>query len=364
MGKYWSEDFYNSSAIYQEGLKVKKDVEDFRSRVAKIIGVGSKEIVFTAGGTESINLAILGAFEESLKTFKKPHIIVSAIEHPAVVAAAEEVVRRGGELSGAPVNEEGVISLPAFKKLLKKSTFLISIGLANSEIGTIQPIAKIGRLVKELRKERESSYPLLHTDASPCPSYLDIKLETLNSDLLTVDSSKIYGPKSAGILALRKGVKIHPIIFGGGQEKGRRAGTLNPALIAGFTSALEAAIRDKESEAKRLEILRQRFINHCVKRLPSIIVNGSSESHLPNIISISVPGILGEFLLLRLEKRGVLVSVGSACSVDAQESGSPVIKALGKDDLKESTLRFSFGRFTTEDELRRAAEIFVSTLNL
>jgi cysteine desulfurase len=368
VAKYFLADFYNPSAIYEEGVKVRKEVEECRAQVAKLLGASAKEIIFTSGGTESDNLAILGAFEAFRQAqgkrpeSSKPHIIISAIEHPAVMRAAEEVVRRGGEMSIAEVDEEGVVSFEHLKNLLKKNTFLVSIGLANSEIGTIQPLAKIGRLIKEERKSRESNYPLFHTDASAGASFINVNIETLQCDLMTLDGAKIYGPKGIGALALRRGVSIHPIIFGGGQERGRRAGTENPGLIAGFARALEIAARDREKEGERLESMRQEFINIVVKNLPQAIVNGSGESHLPNIVSVSIPGVLAEFLLLKLDKEGVLVSAGTACSLDEKESGSPVIRALGKNDLAESTLRLSFGRFTTEKEMKKAAEIFCNSV--
>lgn len=356
MEKYWSNDFYNPSAIYREGLEVKKEIENCCARVARALGVQPKGIIFTAGGTDSDNLAILGAFEafrqaqDKRTQDNKPHIIISAIEHPAIVAAAEEVVRRGGEVSTCEVDEEGLISIKTLEKLLKKNTFLISVGLANNEIGTIQPIAKIGRMVRKYRKEQESAYPYLHTDASQVPSFLNISLETLQADLLTLDGSKIYGPKSIGILATKAGVGLHH----------KRAGTPNPALIIGLTLALEIALRNRERESKRLEVLREYFIKSVTKCLPNAIINNSPENHLPNIISVSLPGTLSEFILLKLDQAGVMVSVGSACSYDERVSGSPVIIALGKKYLAESTLRFSFGRPTIESDVRRAIEIFCS----
>lgn len=354
MERYNSDLFYNPSAIYQEGLQVKKELENYRSRIAGILGVGQKEIIYTSGGTESVNLAILGVFEESLKTVKKPHIIISAIEHPAVVKAAEEVVRRGGQLSILDVDEEGLISFAQLKKLLKKNTILLSIGLANSEIGTVQAISKVGRLLREERKNNNSIYPLLHTDASAAPSYINVNLESLQCDLISLDGSKIYGPKGIGILAKRRGVEVHRL----------HHGTLPAHLIAGFCKALETAVRDRESEVKRLELMRQEFITDIIRAIPTAHINGSSDSHLPNIVSISIPGILSELLLLKLDKNGLMVSVGSACSYDERESGSPIISAIGKNDLKESTLRFSFGRNTDKKDVERAKEIFVSTIKI
>ncbi|KKQ82763.1 MAG: Cysteine desulfurase [Parcubacteria group bacterium GW2011_GWB1_38_8] len=359
MEKYGSKVFYNPSAIYKEGLFVKKDIEQYRTRVARALGVAQQGIVFTSGGTESDNLAVLGTFETLRESQnKKPHIIISSIEHPSVIASAKEVVRRGGEMSILKVNEEGVVSIEALSKLIKRNTFLISIGLANNEIGTIQPIPKIGRLVREYRKTHKSIYPYLHTDASQTPSFLSTNLESLQTDLMTLDASKIYGPKGVGVLALRAGVKIHPTIFGGDQEGGRRAGTPNSALIAGFTLALELAQKNKEKESSRLESFRKYFIETIKKNVPKAIFNGSISSHLPNIVSVSVPGIMSEFVLLKLDREGVLASVGSACSFDGKISGSSVIRALGKTELSESTLRFSFGRFTNENDVRQAVKIF------
>lgn len=348
MEKFESNLFYNPSAIYKEALEVKREMENYRGKVAEIVGAGQKEIIFTASGTDSIKLAILGVFEEASKHIKIPHIIISAIEHQAVMKAAEEVERRGGEVTVCEVDEEGKISLEVFKKCLKKNTVLISIGLANSEIGTIQPVAKIGRLIREYRKKRNSQYPLLHTDASAATNYLPINIEQLQCDLLTIDGGKIYGPKGIGILARRRGVSIHKLY----------QGTLPTQLVAGFAKALEIAERDRERESARLEVLRQILINSIVKTLPQASINGSSEEHLPNIVSVSLPNILSEFLTLKLDQENVLVSVGTACSLDERESGSPVMRAINKDELKESTIRISSGRFTSKKDLHRAIEIF------
>jgi len=356
MDKYYDKDFYNPGAIYGEALKVKKDIAEARKKVAKILGASSTGIVFTSSGTESNNLAILGAFEKSKEVFDKPHLLVSSIEHPAVLRAGKEVVRRGGEMSVVEVDEYGVVSIESLKKNLKKNTFLVSFGLANSEIGTIQPISKVARVIKEFRKENNSKYPLLHTDASQAPSFLSVGLEYLQVDLLTIDASKIYGPKGSALLAIRSGVEIQPVTLGGSQERGLRAGTENPSAIVGLSKSLEIAEQDREYESNHLEKLRQEFINLVSQKIPEAIINGSPDNHLPNIISISIPNTLSEFILLKLDKEGVMVSVGTTCSLDEKISGSPVITAIGKDDLKESTLRFSLGKQTTIDEIRIAVE--------
>jgi len=356
MDKYYTKDFYNPGAIYQEALGVKSDISEARKKVARILGASSSGIVFTSSGTESNNLAILGAYQKSLETFVKPHILVSNIEHPAVLKACEEVVRRGGEMSLVEVDEYGVVSLESLKKNLKKNTFLVSIGLANSEIGTVEPVSKVARVIKEFRKENNSKYPLLHTDASQAPSFLPVGVEQLQVDLLTIDASKIYGPKGSALLAIRSGVEIQPVIVGGSQERGLRAGTENPSAIVGLAKALEIAERDRESELERLEALREEFIKLVEEKIPEALINGSRESHLPNIVSISIPNTLSEFILLKLDKEGVMISVGTTCSLDELVSGSPVIEALGKGYLKESTLRFSFGRETNLNEVKEVVE--------
>ena len=356
MDKYYTKDFYNPGAIYQEALGVKSDISEARKKVARILGASSSGIVFTSSGTESNNLAILGAYQKSLETFVKPHILVSNIEHPAVLKACEEVVRRGGEMSLVEVDEYGVVSLESLKKNLKKNTFLVSIGLANSEIGTVEPVSKAGRIIKEFRKENNSKYPLLHTDASQAPSYLPVGVEQLQVDLLTIDASKIYGPKGSALLAIRSGVEILPVTVGGSQERGLRAGTENPSAIVGLAKALEIAERDREGELERLEALREEFIKLVEEKIPEAVINGSRESHLPNIVSISIPNTLSEFILLKLDKEGVMVSVGTTCSLDELVSGSPVIEALGKGYLKESTLRFSFGREINLNEVKQVVE--------
>lgn len=363
MEKYWSRGFFNSSSIYKEGLMVKRAVEECRAKIARILGISSTGIVFTSGGTESNNLAILGAFEEFKKSNKgKPHLVISSIEHPAVMAVADEIRRRGGEVSILPVDEEGLVSIGLLEKIIKKNTFLVSVGLANSEIGTIEPVAKIGRILARVRKKSGREYPLLHTDASAAAGFLPLKLESMQVDLLTLDGSKIYGPKSIGVLAMRGGVKVHPLIFGGMQEGGRRAGTINQALVAGFSKALEIAEVGREKETLRLEGLREYFIELVAKGLPKALINGSFKSHLPNIVSVSLPGSLSEFILLKLDKEGVMVSVGTACSLDERESGSPVLRALGKSELAESTLRFSFGRTTSKNDIKEAVEVLIKAI--
>jgi cysteine desulfurase len=372
MDRFWSRDFYNPSALYTEGVKMREVLESYRTRVARTIGAGKKDIVFTSGGTESINMAILGTFEafkETLKSkTKKPHIIISSIEHPAVVEAAREVERRGGVLSVVEVNQEGLVSPQAIVDLLRPETFLVSVMLANNEIGTIEPASKIGRLLREERKKRQkiigynANYPYLHTDASQAPNYIEINVEALHADLITLDGSKIYGPKGSGVLVVRPGVSIRPIILGGGQERELRSGTENLSLIAGFSKALEIAVRDREKESLRVEVLKHYFTEKLTNNYPQLIINGSKDHSLPNIVSVSMPGVMSEMILLALDIEGVIVSVGSACSGRSREDGSPIIRAIGREEYDESTLRFSFGRQTSKNDLDKALRILGTVL--
>ncbi len=343
MKKFGRSNFYNPNAIYEEGRHVSRAIEKCRTSLARSLGVSKEGIIFTSGGTESVQLAIVGAFEKALESIKAPHLIISAIEHASVMRAADEVRRRGGKVSIVPVDKDGLVSPEKVLELIKPSTFLISIILASNEIGTVQNISKIGRLI---RKER-NHYPYLHTDASQAPSYLDVNVEKLSADMISLDSGKIYGPKGAGLLAVRKNVKIlHS-----------RLGTESLELIAGFDAAFSATLRDREAESSRLSDLKKYFIRELKRHLPEAVINGSLDHSLPNIVSVSIPNTSGEVMVLALERKGVLASVGSACSYREDKSGSDTIRALGRAELAESTIRFSMGRFTTRKEVDYALEM-------
>lgn len=361
MDKYYIEDFYNPSAIYKEGKQIREDLNTYRKKVAQILHASSKDIIFTSGGTESDTQALLGVFEAAKTKISKPHFIISAIEHSAILESAKEIVRRGGELSIIPVNKDGIVLLEDLKKELKLSTVLVSVMLGNNEIGTIEPVSKIGRIIKEFRKTNSSQYPYFHSDASQAANYLELDINSLGVDLLTLDGSKIYGPKGSGVLVVRHNVEISPIIFGGGQERGLRSGTENLPLIAGFTKALEIISSEKDLETKRLEKLKNLFISKIKKDFPEAIINTPQES-LPHIVSISIPGILGELIAIKMDLHGIMISTGSSCGIFKDQGGSLTIKALSNEDLAESTLRFSFGRDTTEKDINTALESLKKSL--
>lgn len=362
MDKYLSQDFYNPSAIYEEGNKVKAELDRMRTSVARLVGVKSKDIYFTGSGTESINLAVLGVFEKAKEKIARPHIIISAIEHPAVKESVKEIVRRGGEVTIVFVDEEGRVSSQEILSSIKPNTVLVSIMLANNEIGTIEPISKISRLVAEYKKKNDTIYPFVHTDASQAANYIKIYAPSLGADMITIDGSKIYGPKGVGVLVVKSNVLINPIIFGGGQERGLRSGTENVAQIVGFTKAFEMADKDREDESKRLEIIKTKFINDLKKYLPEIIINTPAKDSLPNIVSVSKSGMLAELVAIKMDLKGFLVSTGSACGSNKGASGTETLVGMGKGELKESTIRFSFGRGTKMSDVDRASRVFVQIM--
>lgn len=337
----------NPSAIYAEGIEARRKLENARTSIARILHAGSKDIIFTSGGTEADNLAILGAFEKAKEKINKPHIIISSVEHPAISETAKEVERRGGKVTVIQADEEGLVSPQEVLSAVKENTILISISLANGETGTVQPISKIGRLVREYRKDKNTVFPYLHTDASQAANFLDLNVESLRVDLMTLDGSKVSDSHGSGCLVVRPNVCLHPIIFGGGQERGLRSGTENITAIVTFAEALTLSDRNREKESRRLNSLRKYFIEELKKNPlaggPNVIINGSSdpELQLPNIINFSVPNILAEFVALKLDQKGIMVSVGSACN-------------SRKNLPDKESIRFSFGKFTTKSEIVRA----------
>ncbi len=362
MKKYQREAFYNPSAIYQEGTILRDDLLRLRKTVAQVLHASPTDIIFTSGGTESNNLALLGIFEAFRKNIKKPHFIISSIEHSAITEAAKEIENRGGAVSTIEVDENGKVDPEKLRSLLKEETVLVSIMLANNEIGTIEPISRLSRVIKEFRKDKEKNHPYFHTDASQAANYLSLDITSLGIDLMTLDGSKIYGPKGSGILLVRPNVNIEPIIFGGGQEGGMRSGTENVALIAGFTKALEIAQKNKDKERDRLEKLKIYFIENIEKEFPGMIINTPKKDSLPNIISISIPDQIGEFLAIKLDQKGIMVSTGSSCGIFKDVGGSNTIKSIGKKDLAESTLRFSLGKTTEEKDLKKTLQILKKIL--
>jgi cysteine desulfurase len=340
MDVFWSEKFGNPSSLYKEGREAKRALNGARADIAKIINSRSEEIIFTNGGTESDNLAIFGIVNKN----KKGHIITTKFEHHAVLNSIKFLEKNGFNVTWLDVGKEGIVDPKDVERALKPNTVLVSVMYANNEIGTIQPIKEIGKILKK--------HPaVFHTDACQAAGYLDLNVEKLGVDMMTINGSKMYGPKGIGFLYVKKGVKLQPFLHGGEQEKKLRPGTENVPAIVGLAEALKIAQKEKNNEVKRLTSLRGYFIKRLTTEIPKTFLNGHPQLRLPNNINISVLGTEGEAVLLYLDEHGVSCSTGSACSSESLEP-SHVIMALKKPhEYGHGSLRFTLGRKTTKKEI-------------
>ncbi|MFA5126794.1 MAG: cysteine desulfurase family protein [Patescibacteria group bacterium] len=354
MAPYWSDKFGNPSSLYSLGLMAKQAVENARTDLAQILNCQAEEIIFTSGGTESIALAIKGLTYNFLTEKNKPHLIISAIEHHAVLHTAEHLAKQGFTVSIVPVDDDGIIMEPLLNRAIRPNTMLVSIMTANNEIGTLQPIQKIGANLTRVNMARQKSglnKIYFHTDACQAAGALPLDVQKMHVDLLTINGSKIYGPKGVGLLYARRGTPLAPLIDGGGQEKNLRSGTENVPGIIGLAAALKLAQKNREKENRRLIILRDWLIKSILKKIPKTILNGHAEKRLPNNINISILDIEGEALLLYLDEVGVQASTGSACTSTTLEP-SHVIRALGRPyEAAHGSLRFTLGKYTTKKDL-------------
>ena len=360
----------NPSSFNNIGRQASKELARARLIVARFLDAHQEEVVFTGSGSEANNLAIQGVarnFQFPISNFQikskyqnsKPHIITTKIEHPSVLEPIRQLENDGFEVTYLLVDKEGFIDLKEFQKALRPETVLVSVMYANNEIGTIEPITKIGKIIKEFRKKMENgkwkmenhekAYPLFHVDACQAAGSLNMSVNSLQADLLTFNGSKIGGPRGVGVLYIRKGITLAPFVLGGGQEKGLRAGTENLPAIMGMAKAIEL-IKDDESDM--LVKLRDYFISKIKGLGLEIVLNGPvDDRRLPNNINISVPKLDSENLLLELDKYGISAGSGSACTARSVEP-SHVLKAIGVEKKYLSgALRFSMGKQTTKKEL-------------
>jgi len=352
MKPYFMEKYGNPSSFHSLGLEAKDAVDNARKKVASLINADAKEIIFTGSGTESVNLAIKGvAF--SLKD-KGKHIITSKIEHPAVLNTCKYLEKQGFRISYLPVDKYGIVKLSALEKVIDNDTILVSIMYANNEIGTIQPIEEIAKICHK-------HGIIFHTDACQAAGLLEIDVKKLDVDLMSMNGSKIYAPKGVGCLYVRKGVKLEPLIYGGGHEFGLRSGTENVPYIVGFAKALEIAQAEKEKESKRLEKLRDMLIQGLMK-IPGTYLNGHPKKRLPNNVNISFDAVEGEAILLHLNENGICASTGSACSSHSLEP-SHVLKALGLPyEIIHGSIRFSLGKKTTEQDIEYVIKVMTKII--
>ncbi|KHO62825.1 cysteine desulfurase [Thermoanaerobacter sp. YS13] len=348
-------EYGNPSSLHLKGYQAEKLMKEARENVAKLINGDTEGIVFTSGGTESNNLALIGVAESLRK--KGNHIISSTIEHPSVLNVLKYLEENGFEVTYLDVDKTGKVDIENLKRTITDKTILISIMAVNNEIGTIEPIQEIG----EVAKERDI---IFHVDAIQAVGKINIDVKKQNLDMVSLSSHKIHGPKGVGALYIDKSVKIRPIIFGGGQEKNLRSGTENMPGIVGVGVASKLAQENFHENASKLMSLKKRLYEGIVSEIKDVHLNGPKiEEGAPHILNISFAGIRGEVLLHALEERGIYVSTGSACS-SKKKGQSHVLKAIGlKEDLIESAIRFSFGIFNTEEEIDYTISVLKEKVN-
>jgi cysteine desulfurase len=344
--------FGNPSSLHASGRLAKEAIDDARDIVAKALNCRATEIVFISGGTESDNLAIFGVARHNKNRFK--HLITSSIEHHAVLNPIEHLVKNEGFAADfIKVGRDGIVDPADVAAKLTEKTALVSVMYANNEIGTVQPIAEIAKAIVDWKKangRKADEPPYFHTDACQAAGALPVDVKKLGVDLLTLNGSKICGPKGAGVLFVRTGVKLEPIIFGGGQEWKLRSGTENVPAIVGLAKALEVTAAEKENENARLTPLRDKLIAGLLK-IPKTFLNGHATKRLPNNVNVTILDIEGEAMVLYLDEAGFRVSTGSACT-SANLEPSHVIRALGLPyEAAHGSLRATLGRFTKEEEI-------------
>jgi cysteine desulfurase len=339
--------FGNPSSLHASGQAARRIVDQARARVAQLIGAQPEEILFTSGGTESTNLALLGA--AAGRDGQQPAILTTAIEHQAVLNPCRELERQGHAVNRLPVDAEGVLDLERLAAALIAGPTLASVMLANNDVGTIQPVAAAAALVK-------ARGGVVHTDAVQAVGKLPVDVAALGVDLLSFSAHKLHGPKGIGALFLRRGTRLAPLLFGGHQERGLRPGTENVPAIAGFGKACALALGRLETDARTLSALRDRFEAGVLARIPDVRVNGGGASRLPNTSNLSFAGVDGEFLAIQLDLLGVEVSTGAACAA-SDHTPSHVLLAMGRTPLEaRASIRFSFGRTNTPAEVDRAID--------
>lgn len=351
---YLKEDYGNPSSFHSVGKIAKDALDAARERMAAILHVRADELLFTSGGTDSDNLAILGYARANAVNGK--HIVVTAFEHHAVLEAAIHLEKKEGfEVTYLKPDHDGMISAEQVMAAIRPDTILVSVMYANNEIGTIQPISEIGNAIQKYRangtKVPGKSSPVFHTDACQATGFLDLDVEKLHVDMMTFNGSKMYGPKGVGALYVHRGIKLQPLQFGGSQERGIRPGTENVAAIIGMAKALELAQAGREQESQRLIVLRDMLINGIRERIAKVRLNGHPTKRLPNNVNISFMDIEGEALILYLDAAGISVSTGSACTSTTLDP-SHVILALGLPyEVAHGSVRFSLGHATTAEDI-------------
>ncbi len=359
---YLKNDFGNASSLHSFGQAARAGVEGAREAVAKFLDCAPKEIIFTSGATESNNLAILGFLRRAraLDPKRKIHVITSAIEHPAVLEVCRELKKEEVEVSYLPVTKTGLVKVSEVEKAIRPETILVSVMYVNNEVGTIQPIREIGELIKKInagRGKQEKIY--FHTDAVQAANFCDCRVDFLGVDMLSLSAHKIYGPKGVGVLFLRSGTPLLPIVFGGHQEQGIRSGTENVAGIVGMGKAIELLSQKPKAKSQNLRIkkLRDKLIKSVLQKIPAAILSGDPEKRVPGNASFCFKNVEGESILLMLDMEGIAISTGSACSSGSLEP-SHVLSAMGISPIvSHGSLRVTLGKNNNEEEVSRLIKV-------
>jgi len=345
---YYTEIYGNPSSIYSLGQEAKQGIEKARAAVAALIGARTDEVVFTSGGTEADNTALKGVAYANED--KGNHVITTEIEHHAVLESAKWLEERGYKVTYLPVDKDGLVDPGRVKRAITPKTILVSVMHANNEVGTIEPIAEIGKITR-------ASGVYFHTDAVQTVGHIPVDVNKMGVDLLSTSAHKLYGPKGVGALYIRRGTRITSFLHGGQQEQGRRATTENVPGIVGFGQAAELARAEMDAEAVRITALRDRLLNGLLERIDHIRLNGHPTSRLPNNVNIAVEFVEGESMCLNLDLEGICSSTGSACS-SASAEPSHVLMAIGVPaQLAHGSLRFSLGKWTTDEDIDRVLEV-------
>ena len=359
---YFSKNFGNPSSLHSFGQTAAAAVDQARQQVAGFLNCQPEEIIFTSGATEADNLAIFGVVKALRQaTAGKFHIITSAIEHPAVLEPFNQLKEQGVEVSYLPVQKNGVVDLAVFRKSIKDNTVFVSLMYVNSEVGSIQPIREIGKIIEKINRERagrgSNRKIYFHTDAVQALNFLNCDVKYLHLDLLSLSGHKIYGPKGVGALFVKSGTPLSALQLGGHQEKNLRSGTLNVPGIVGLAEASKIVAKYREKNNKKIAELRNEFVLSLRRRLPGIIVNTDFKNAAPAHANISFVGAEGEAILIALDLAGVAVSTGSACA-SASLKASSVLLAMGiKEEVAHSTIRFTFGKNNSRVERRRVLKL-------
>jgi cysteine desulfurase len=358
MKPYFMENFYNPSATYLASRAVRHDLNNAREIIAGWLGSRLGEIYFTAGATEANNLAISGI----MRRFPDGEVIVSSLEHDSVIAPAEQYICN--KIASTP---KGIIDLADFSKKITNKTVLVSVMFVNNELGTVQPLREVAKVVADVRRERlkkGNKLPIyFHTDAAQAANFFDLHVSRLGVDMMSINGGKIYGPKQTGMLYIKAGIEVEPMIVGGRQERNLRSGTENVPGFIGLSKALDIAQKLKDKQTKRLKELRNLFVGELARYIPEAQVNGTPKHQSPHILHATFPGVDNERLMMELDERGIQCAAGSACSASSSEP-SHVLSAIGlSDDLARSSLRFSMGRETTKKDVLKTIEILKSLIN-